>query len=77
MGTKSTSQVDFVDRDPTNDTIEPNPASTESLNLMFTLGATDQADLMLPLDEGKVEVWVTMAPTEKPDIVDATLSISR
>ena len=25
---------------------------------------------MLPLDEGMVEVWVTMAPTEKPDMPD-------
>ena len=25
---------------------------------------------MLPLDEGMVEVWVTMAPTDKPDMVD-------
>ena len=33
---------------------------------------------MLPLDEGKVEVWVTMAPTEKPAMVDMqTLNISR
>ena len=49
----------------------PNAASTESLKLMFDLEATsDQAGLMLPLDEGKVEVWVTMAPTEKPDMVD-------
>ena len=50
----------------------PNAASTESLKLMFDLAATsDQEDLMLPLDEGKVEVWVTMAPTDKPDMVDA------
>ena len=49
----------------------PNAASTESLKLMFDLAATsDQKDLMLPLDEGMVEVWVTMAPTEKPDMVD-------
>ena len=48
----------------------PNAASTESLKLMFDLAATsDQEDLMLPLDEGMVEVWVTMAPTEKPDMV--------
>ena len=41
------------------------------LKLMFDLMATsDEEDLMLPLDEGKVEVWVTMAPTEKPDMVD-------
>ena len=45
----------------------PNAASTESLKLMFDLAATsDQDDLMLPLDAGMVEVWVTMAPTEKP-----------
>ena len=25
---------------------------------------------MLPLDEGVVEIWVTMAPTSKPDTVD-------
>ena len=50
----------------------PNAASTESLKLMFDLAATsDQEDLMLPLDEGMVEVWVTMAPTEKPDEVMA------
>ena len=49
----------------------PNAASTESLKLMFDLVATSaQEDLMLPLDEGMVEVWVTMAPTEKPDMVD-------
>ena len=44
----------------------PNATSTESVKLMFDLMATsDEEDLMLPLDEGKVEVWVTMAPTEK------------
>ena len=49
----------------------PNAASTESLKLMFDLAATSaQEDLMLPLDEGMVEVWVTMAPTEKPDMVE-------
>ena len=33
---------------------------------MFDLMATsDQEDLMLPLDEGVVEVWVTMAPDRK------------
>ena len=38
---------------------------------MFDLMATsEQEDLMLPLDEGVVEVWVTMAPTEKPDMVE-------
>ena len=26
-------------------------------------------DIMLPLDEGVVEIWVTMAPTSKPDMV--------
>ena len=47
----------------------PNAASTESLKLMFDLAVTsDQEDLMLPLDEGMVEVWVTMAPTDKPDM---------
>ena len=50
----------------------PNPASTESLNLMFSLDASSSVDdIMLPLDEGVVEVWVTMAPTEKPDMPDA------
>ena len=50
----------------------PNAASTESLKLTFDLAATSaQDDLMLPLDEGMVEVWVTMAPTDKPDMVDA------
>ena len=49
----------------------PNAASTESLKLMFDLAATAaEEDLMLPLDEGMVEVWVTMAPTDKPDMVD-------
>ena len=49
----------------------PNAASTESLKLMFDLAATSaQEDLMLPLDEGMVEVWVTMAPTDKPDMVN-------
>ena len=64
MGTKSTSQ---------SVSLLPNAASTESLKLMFDLDAatSDQEDLMLPLDEGMVEVWVTMAPTEKPDMVDA------
>ena len=51
----------------------PNAASTESLKLMFDLAATsDQEDIMLPLDEGMVEVWVTMAPTDKPDMITAT-----
>ena len=50
----------------------PNAASTETLKLMFDLAATSaQEDLMLPLDEGMVEVWVTMAPTEKPAMPDA------
>ena len=50
----------------------PNAASTESLKLMFDLAATSaQEDLMLPLDAGVVEVWVTMAPTKKPDEVNA------
>ena len=48
------------------------PASTtETLKLMFDLVAEDQEDLMLPLDEGKVEIWVTMAPTEKPSMIMA------
>ena len=43
----------------------PLASSTESLKLMFDLAATaDQENLMLPLDEGVVEVWVTMAPNE-------------
>jgi xanthine/CO dehydrogenase XdhC/CoxF family maturation factor len=51
---------------------DPNAASTESVTLMFDLDATSaQEDLMLPLDAGMVEVWVTMAPTKKPDEVDA------
>ena len=46
---------------------DPLASSTDSVNLMFTLMATsDQEDLMLPLDEGVVEVWVTMAPNEAP-----------
>ena len=49
------------------------PASTtETLKLMFDLVAdSDQEDLMLPLEEGMVEVWVTMAPIEKPAMIDA------
>ena len=51
---------------------EPNAASTETLKLMFDLAATSaQPDLMLLSMRGKVEVWVTMAPTEKPAMVDA------
>ena len=46
----------------------PNEGATESLHLMFDLAAED--DVMLPLDEGEVTVWVTMAPTEKPATVD-------
>ena len=50
----------------------PSAAATESLNLMFDLTATSsEEDIMLPLDEGEVTVWVTMAPTEKPDLPDA------
>ena len=50
----------------------PNAASTETLKLMFDLDARSSVkDIMLPLDEGKVEVWVTMAPTEKPTPVMA------
>ena len=52
---------------------EPTAASTESVTLMFDLAATsDQADLMLPLDEGVVEVWVTMAPDEAADVPDGS-----
>ena len=51
----------------------PSDAATESLNLMFDLTATSsEEDIMLPLDEGEVTVWVTMAPTEKPDVVGTT-----
>ena len=51
----------------------PSATSTESVNLMFDLMATsDQEDLMLPLDEGVVEVWVTMAPDEAADMPDGT-----
>ena len=51
----------------------PSATSTESVNLMFDLMATsDQEDLMLPLDEGVVEVWVTMAPDEAADVPDGT-----
>ena len=32
---------------------------------------------MLPLDEGMVEVWVTMAPTESRTWLMQTLNISR
>ena len=56
----------------------PNASSTESVKLMFDLAATsDQDDLMLPLDEGVVEVWVTMAPTESRTWLIWTLNISR
>ena len=49
----------------------PLPSTTESVKLMFSLDASSSVDdIMLPLDEGVVEVWVTMAPTEKPDMVD-------
>ena len=48
-----------------DDATGPSAASTESVTLMFDLMVTsDQEDLMLPLDEGVVEVWVTMAPDE-------------
>ena len=63
------------DGDKTNITVGfagdgPNAASTESLKLVFELTATsDQEGIMLPVDEGVVEVWVTMAPTTKPDPV--------
>ena len=51
----------------------PSATSTESVTLMFDLMATsDQEDLMLPLDEGVVEVWVTMAPDEAAAIPDGT-----
>ena len=51
-------------------TTGPNPAKTESLKLMFSLDARSSVgDIMLPLDEGVVEIWVTMAPTSKPDMV--------
>ena len=51
----------------------PSAATTESLNLMFDLTATSsEKDIMLPLDEGEVTVWVTMAPTEKPAVVGTT-----
>ena len=56
----------------------PNAGATESLKLMFDLDARSSVeDIMLPLDEGVVEVWVTMAPTTKPDILLQTLNISR
>ena len=51
----------------------PSATSTESVNLMFDLMATsDQEDLMLPLDEGVVEVWVTMAPDEAAAMPDGS-----
>ena len=69
-GDKINITVDFDNVTPGDDTTGPNAASTESLKLVFDLAATsDEEDLMLPLDAGKVEVWVTMAPNEKPDAV--------
>ena len=51
----------------------PTASSTESVTLMFDLAATsDQEDLTLPLDEGVVEVWVTMAPDEAEDMPDGS-----
>ena len=51
----------------------PNAASTESVKLMFDLAATSaQEDLMLPIAERVVEVWVTMAPDEAAETPDGT-----
>ena len=51
----------------------PNAASTESVTLMFDIMVTsDQKDLMLPLDEGVVEVLVTMGPDEAADVPDGS-----
>ena len=45
----------------------PLASTTDSVKLMFNLDARSSVDdIMLPLDEGMVEIWVTMAPTEKP-----------
>ena len=49
----------------------PLASTTESVKLVFSLDARSSvADIVLPLDEGAVEIWVTMAPTSKPDMVD-------
>ena len=70
-GDKINITVGFDNTSPNDDETGPNPASTESVKLVFELDARSSVeDIMLPLDEGMVEVWVTMAPTEKPAMVD-------
>ena len=71
-GDKLNITVSFADSDTNDDDVEPSPASTESLKLILELDARSSVDdIMLPLDEGMVEVWVTMAPTTKPDMITA------
>ena len=50
---------------------DPLASTKDSVKLMFSLDASSSVDdIMLPLDEGVVEIWVTMAPTSKPETVD-------
>ena len=57
---------------------EPMASSTESLKLIFSLDTRSSVDdIMLPLDEGVVEIWVTMAPTSNRTWWAQTLNISR
>ena len=66
-GDKINIAVDFNLGTPNDDDTGPNPGATESLKLLFNLDASaGTKDLELPLGAGKVEVWVTMAPTSKP-----------
>ena len=52
----------------------PLPSTTDSVKLMFSLNATGSAEgITLPLDEGVVEIWVTMAPTKKPAAAEIDL----
>ena len=51
----------------------PGGTGKESVELLLTLDASSSVEeLMLPLDEGMVEVMATMAPTSKPATVELT-----
>ena len=74
-GVATTNTEDITgDGDKINITVgftAPLASATDSVKLEFNLDARSSVDdIMLPLDEGMVEIWVTMAPTEKPTTVD-------
>ena len=70
-GTLTVMGDDGKDIDITIGFTGPVGTGKDSVKLLLTLDARSSVEeLMLPLDEGMVEVMATMAPTSKPANVD-------